>query len=145
MVIRSDVARKALFGKAETVRLPQEADGAEATARVYARVAEAAGRALRAGHSVIADAVFAREDERDAIAAVARETGAPFHGLFLTADLSVRVARVGARKLDASDADAAVARQQDTYDLGALDWTQIDAGGTPSDTLQRAIGTLHRR
>jgi aminoglycoside phosphotransferase family enzyme/predicted kinase len=144
VVIRSDVERKALFGKAETEKLSPEAYQPEATARVYARVAEAAARALRAGHSVIADAVFARADEREAIAAVARYTGVPFHGLFLTADLAVRVARVGARKLDASDADAGVARRQETYDLGALDWARIDAGGTPSDTLRHATEALHR-
>lgn len=144
VVIRSDVERKALFGKAETEKLPLDAYGPDATARVYARVAQAAGRALRAGHSVIADAVYARAGERDAIAAVAREAGVAFHGLFLTADLSVRVARVGARKADASDADAAVAQRQESYDLGALDWTQVDAGGTPADTLRRATGTLRR-
>lgn len=144
VVIRSDVERKALFGKAETEKLPPEAYQPEATARVYTRVAEAAACALRAGHSVIADAVFARQDEREAIATVAREAGVAFHGLFLTANLGVRVARVGARKLDASDADAGVARRQETYDLGALDWRQVDAGGTPSDTLRRATTTLRR-
>ena len=42
------------------------------------------------------------------------------------------------RSRDASDADAAVARLQEDYDLGALDWTRIDASGTPNDTLARA-------
>jgi aminoglycoside phosphotransferase family enzyme/predicted kinase len=144
VVIRSDVERKALAGRAETDKLPPEAYGADATARVYDRIAAAAGRALRAGHSVIADAVCARADERNAIAGVAREAGVAFHGLFLTANLATRVARVGARKLDASDADAGVAKRQEDYDLGALDWAEVDAGGTPTDTLDRARKTLHR-
>lgn len=142
VVIRSDVTRKALFGAGETETLPASAYSADATARVYAGVAQAAARALRAGHSVIADAVFAREEERDGIAAVAREANAPFHGLFLTADLAVRVARVGARKADASDAGPAVAKRQEDYDLGVLDWTAVDAGGTPADTLHRAGAAL---
>ena len=40
----------------------------------------------------------------------ASSAGVPFRGLFLTADLATRVARVGTRERDASDADAAVAR-----------------------------------
>ena len=58
-------------------------------------------------------------------------------GLFLTADLATRVARVGARAHDASDADAAVARAQESYEIGALDWTVIDASGPPAETLAR--------
>jgi predicted kinase len=68
----------------------------------------------------------------------------PFHGLFLDADLATRVARVGARSGDASDADAAVARAQESYDLGALDWARVDASGTPDQTLARAHATLER-
>jgi hypothetical protein len=68
----------------------------------------------------------------------AQALGVPFHGLFLEADLATRIARVGGRGRDASDADAAVAREQESYELGALDWTRVDACGTPEDTLARA-------
>ena len=61
--------------------------------------------------------------------------GVPFRGLFLDADLDTRIARVGARSRDASDADAAVARIQENYDLGALAWPRVDASGTPEQTL----------
>ena len=66
------------------------------------------------------------------------QEGVAFHGLFLTADLAVRTARVGGRTGDASDADASVARSQETYDLGRLDWSEVDASGKPEETLQRA-------
>ena len=74
----------------------------------------------------------------------ANALGVPFHGLFLDADLATRVARVGARSGDASDANAAVARAQESYDLGALDWERVDASGTPDQTLARALAALER-
>ena len=61
-----------------------------------------------------------------------------FRGLFLTADLETRIARVGARVNDASDADADVVRKQAGYDLGTIDWIEVDASGTPDETLARA-------
>jgi predicted kinase len=52
------------------------------------------------------------------------------------------VRRVGARIGDASDADETVARAQEGYDLGALDWTEVDASGTPERTLANARAAL---
>lgn len=140
ILLRSDVMRKTLFGVPETEHLPASAYTPEVTARVYAALAAKARRVLAAGHSVIVDAVFAKRAERDAIAEIA--PGIPFRGLFLTADLDTRIARVGARKGDASDADPAIARAQEQYDLGALEWTEIDASGTPEETLRRSQAAL---
>ena len=95
-----------------------------------------------AGHSVILDAVFARPTERLLAEASAAVPGVRFHGLFLEAPLATRIARVGGRSRDASDADAAVARAQESYDLGALTWTRIDASEAPEDTLRGAQARL---
>jgi aminoglycoside phosphotransferase family enzyme/predicted kinase len=142
VVLRSDVERKALFGVAETEKLPPEAYTREAGRRVYASLAEKARRVISAGHSAVVDAVFAGADERDEIAAVAEACGAPFHGLFLSADLATRVARVGGRTGDASDADAKVARVQESYDTGTISWHQVDASGSPDATLARGRAAL---
>ena len=140
VVLRSDVERKALFGIVESDRLPNSAYTPAITAKVYALLIDKARRVTSAGHSAIVDAVFADAGERAAIAQAA-PAGA-FRGLFLTADLATRLARVGGRKGDASDAGAAVAREQEQYDLGALQWTAVDASGSPEQTLRRAKAAL---
>jgi uncharacterized protein len=144
VVLRTDVERKTLFGKDEHDKLPADAYSPEVAARVYAAVADKARRAVAAGHSAVVDAVFAKPQERAAVEQCAQALGVPFHGLFLDADLATRVNRVGGRSRDASDADAAVALTQESYDLGALDWTRVDASGTPDDTLTRARAALGR-
>jgi uncharacterized protein len=142
VVLRSDIERKALFGKDEGERLPEDAYTEAVTARVFATLADKARRALAAGHSAIVDAVFSKPQERMLMEQSAAVLGVPFNGLFLHADLGTRIARVGMRGRDASDADAAVARQQESYDLGRLEWTRIDASGTPDETLARARAAL---
>jgi aminoglycoside phosphotransferase family enzyme/predicted kinase len=142
VILRSDVERKASFGVNETGTLPAGAYAEEVTAGIYAALAGKARRIFVAGHSVIVDAVFAAPQERADIAAAAQAAGASLRGLFLTADLETRIARVGSRVGDASEADANVARRQEDYDLGALDWTRIDAAGTPQVTLSRAEAAL---
>ncbi|MBV9632975.1 MAG: AAA family ATPase [Xanthobacteraceae bacterium] len=138
VLIRSDVERKAMFGLAQTEKLPPQAYTPEVGQRVYAVLADKARRVVAAGHSAIVDAVFAREAERASMTELARTHRFAFRGLFLTADLAVRIARIGDRLHDASDANAEVARQQEHYTLGALDWMQIEATGTPEQTLARA-------
>ncbi|HVY59687.1 MAG TPA: AAA family ATPase [Xanthobacteraceae bacterium] len=142
VVLRSDVERKLMFGVGETERLGAEAYAPDVTARVYATLADKAKRAASAGHSVIVDAVFADPAERAAIAQAAQASGIAFRPLFLQADVETRTARVGARSLDASDADAAIARRQEVYAIGDIAWSLVDASGTPDDTLERAKAAL---
>jgi predicted kinase len=142
VVVRSDVERKALFGAGETAKLPAGAYAPDVTARVYGAIADKARRIVAAGHSAIVDAVFASPQERDALAAAAQAAKVPLQGLFLTADLATRIARVGGRTKDASDADAAVAQAQEDYDLGALEWPKIDASGSVLEILGRARAAL---
>ncbi|HET7679781.1 MAG TPA: AAA family ATPase [Xanthobacteraceae bacterium] len=145
VVLRSDVERKALFGRTETERLPPEAYSTGVSARIYATLQRKAERIIAAGHSAIIDAVFARPAERDSVRDIARSRGVRFHGLFLIAPLETRLARVGMRGPDASDADARIAQAQESYDLGHLEWSLIDAAGTPQETLRRSMAAIDGR
>jgi len=142
VVLRSDVERKSIFGVAETARLPASAYAPEVTRRVYAALADKARRATAAGHAAIIDAVFAQPDERAKATAAARASHVDFHGLFLAASIDKRVTRVSARMHDASDADAAIAREQESYDLGALDWREVDASGSLDATVAAAQAAI---
>jgi aminoglycoside phosphotransferase family enzyme/predicted kinase len=142
-VLRSDVIRKRLMGVEPETRLPESAYRGEVTSQVYAALGQAALQALRAGRSVIADAVFARAGERAAIAAIAGEAGVDFAGLWLEAPAALLENRVARRERDASDANVAVVRRQQSYEAGPLDWHRVDAGGAPDRTLanaRRALG-----
>ena len=142
VVLRSDVERKALAGRGEKEPLPAEAYTAESAVRVYAALAEKAGRIIAAGHSAIVDAVFAKPAERDALRGAARTSSGAFHGLFLTADVATRLTRLRSRRDDASDAGEVVARAQEQYALGHNDWSSIDASATPEHTLAVARNLL---
>ncbi|MDE5443723.1 AAA family ATPase [Bradyrhizobium sp. CSA207] len=135
VVLRSDVVRKQMFGVKDTDQLPTSAYQPEVTERVYETLAQHARRVLGQGHSAIVDGVFARDFERDAFSALARECNAPLSGLFLVADLATRQARIGSRHGDASDATQEVAALQEHYNIGHVGWATIDASGTPEQTL----------
>jgi len=141
-VVRSDAIRKRLAGAALTARLGDDGYGAEMTARTYRAMREETAAALAAGHSAIADAVFARPDERRAIAEVAAEAGVPFNGLWLESPRAVMAKRLAERRRNVSDADARVLEMQLAYDLGAIDWRRIDSSGTREDTLKSALAAL---
>ncbi len=143
VILRSDVERKLMFGAREIDRLPETAYTTETTAKVYALLADKARRAIAAGHSAIVDAVFAQPAERTDIANAAGS--AAFQGLFLNANLETRMARIGGRTGDASDAGTSVARNQEEFDLGPINWSKVDASGTPDETFIRAEAMLGRR
>jgi predicted kinase len=117
--------------------LPKTAYRPEITERIYETLVQRAGRILSQGPSAVVDAVFARESERAAIGDVARRLNMRFIGLFLVTDLATRLSRIGLREGDASDATPEIAGLQEKYQIGAVDWTIIDASGTPELTLER--------
>ena len=140
--LRSDLERKAMFAVADTTHLPDSAYAPDVTREVYRRIGEKARVALRAGQAVVLDATFAKAAERRAAAEVAVQVGAAFDGLFLDAPIAERLARLAARRGDASDADAAVARRQSAEPLGERGWAVLDGAGSLSCTTGLARARL---
>jgi aminoglycoside phosphotransferase family enzyme/predicted kinase len=138
VVLRSDVIRKELFGVDPLVALPGTAYTEDVTRRVYRTLSDRARQVVGQGLSVIVDAAFLREAERDELSIEAQKLNADFRPVFLTADLATRLSRIGSRKNDASDATREVATDQDGYDIGKLDWPTVDASGSLEQTLRRS-------
>ena len=141
-MLRSDIERKRLLGVTELVRLPESAYAPDVTERVFATLREQAEIALRAGQSVIVDAVHRDARERRGIADVAAATGAAFTGLWLDAQLATMVSRATARSGDASDATAAVVTDQAGEPLGAIEWRRLDASRLPVELVKEAVAAI---
>ena len=139
VVIRSDEIRKALLGVPTVERLGPEGYTDAMTQRVYQAVEQRAADVLRAGHSAIADAVFARPSDRIAIEEVARATAVPFLGLWLEAAPELLMARTEARGPDASDAGASIVQRQAEQGAGQVTWHRLDAGASPQAVASRAL------
>jgi hypothetical protein len=142
VVVRSDEIRKSLCGVPVLEHLGPEGYGAAMNDQVYQTMVNRTADALRAGHSVVVDAVFARPVDRAALEGLAAAAHTRFVGLWLDAPPSVLTARAESRGSDASDADAAVVRQQLQQGTGPLTWHRLDAEGTAQAVLTRALATI---
>ena len=145
VVIRSDEIRKRLCGVSPLERLGPEGYTPELSGRVYGVAAEQAGAIVRAGHTAIIDAVYARPADRQAIEHMAAMASVPFVGLWLDAPEPVLIERSRQRRDDPSDADADVIRLQLTQDIGTVHWHRIQASSAADVVLQRARTCLTGR
>jgi predicted kinase len=142
VVLRSDEIRKELLGVDPLTRLGADAYTSNVSTRVYRELAERARVILSAGHAVVADAVFSDGHHSQALEALAAELGVPFTGVWLHAPLPTLLARVTARRGDASDADADVVRHQWATQPAAPHWTQVDASGTTDEVVHNTRAVL---
>ncbi|MGJ8537039.1 MAG: AAA family ATPase [Parasphingopyxis sp.] len=138
VVISSDMVRKRMFGVSPEQPLPESAYAGDVSERVYRRLRTDARRALAGGSTVIADATFLEETERETIARVAEQCGTAFTGLWLEAPTDIRAGRVAARGPNPSDATISVVEAQTRADTGALDWIRIDADRNRANLVRTA-------
>jgi len=142
VILRSDVIRKELVGVDPLVQLPAMTYTPEVTQRIYDRLNDRARQVVAQGFSVIIDAAFLQEEQRDKLSAEARAIEAEFRAVFLDADLDIRLSRVRTRKRDASDAAGEVAGQQEDYDIGPVRWARVNASESPQETFDRSKALL---
>ncbi|HEY9163992.1 MAG TPA: AAA family ATPase [Magnetovibrio sp.] len=133
-VVRSDVLRKRIAGVHPLDKLGPEGYTPTMTEKTYRAVYDEARTVLMTGHSVVADCVFSKPEERAAIEAVAKEMDVPFVGLWLEADVETMQDRVETRTKNASDANAEVVKMQLSYDLGDIGWHRVDSSGSREQT-----------
>lgn len=134
-VVRSDAVRKQLMGVPPSAKLGADGYTHDVTERTFATVFEHCEKLLRAGHSVVADAVFANPEHRTAIEDVARRAGVPFNGLWLETRPDVAEHRVATRQGNISDATPEILRLQQSYDIGALTWPRVNTSGTKAQAV----------
>jgi aminoglycoside phosphotransferase family enzyme/predicted kinase len=145
IVIRSDEIRKRLCGVDPLHRLGPEGYTSDVTQRVYATMTERAVSVLGAGHAAIADAVFARPSDREAIEQAAAAASVTFTGIWLDAPRDVLVARTAQRRHDPSDADADVIGRQLAADTGLIQWHRVDASSGIDHVLRQATALVNVR
>jgi predicted kinase len=138
VVIRSDEIRKRLCGAEPLQRLGPEGYTDDMTRRVYTTVSDRSVAIARAGYASIADAVFARPSDRDALERAAQAARVPFFGIWLDAPAEQLTARLTQRVGDASDADADVVRRQLSENVGTIRWRRVDASSRPEQVARQA-------
>ncbi len=144
VLLRSDVLRKRLYQVAPEQPLEASAYSEEANQRVIATLLQQTEAALRAGRSVVLDAVSADPQLRHPLGAIAEALECRFTGLWLDAPLETLKARVAARHGDASDASPKVVERQAETIQPPSDWQHIDASGPTEVTLAAARLALGR-
>lgn len=114
-LLRSDEVRKELAGVGhldDASAAPGEGlYREEATAATYRELADRAAERLARGESVVLDATWSSAAHREQAARVARETSSDLVALRCEAPLEVAEQRIAARRSDASDATADIARR----------------------------------
>ena len=142
-LLRTDVLRKRMLGFAPEERLDEQAYGPDQNEKVYHRLLDEIADALASGWSVIADGVFARQETRERIEALATEAQVPFTGIWLEAPADVLKARVDNRTHDASDANAEIVERQLQSEVGSLDeWHFIDSRGEHENIAATVLSLL---
>jgi len=141
--LRSDVERKAMFGKPPHVHLPEECYTESYSDEVYKILQRKAAQVLDSGHPVIVDAVFLSQMHRTMFESLADGRAIDLKTIWLHAPDEELLTRVDARRNDASDAGSAVVKSQLNAKSAPQHWIRIDAGSEVSVVTNRVGSALN--
>ena len=147
VMLRSDIERKRLFGlsaEQNAAELPgQGIYSAEATRHTYQHLLQLTRGLTEAGYSVIVDATFTEQQQRNLFAQFAAAQGYPYRVLDLKVSESILRQRIQQRKNDVSDADLQVLEKQlqnwpalGRHESGITIPVQMDEQVSKDDVLQ---------
>ncbi|ASY65781.1 hypothetical protein SJ05684_b47990 (plasmid) [Sinorhizobium sojae CCBAU 05684] len=139
-VVESDRIRKAMHGVPAEEKLPPAAYLPDVSEKVYGKMADRSLALLRAGASVVANAVFDRAPNRARIEAVAREAGVPYTAVWLDATAALLRRRVASRKVSPSDADLEVLTRQLAAASSDVTWQRVDADRDAREIARDILG-----
>ena len=82
---------------------------------------------METGYTVVLDATFIDQVQRQKLKAIARQAGVHFKGFWLEANAAALRERLLRRVNDPSDATISVLKDQLEKDVGEISWQRIDA------------------
>lgn len=109
---------------------------------VYRRQRELATTVIQNGHSAIADGVFAKAWEREAIAQCALDIKSDFKGIWLETSSKELIERVANRKNDPSDATIEVVKKQLQMQHGLITWPRLNSTQTLENLIPQALSLV---
>ncbi|MCP4395009.1 MAG: AAA family ATPase [Alphaproteobacteria bacterium] len=143
MILRTDIIRKHLCGALPHEKLPKDKYTLEYNIKTYKFLFEECKKALAAGIPIIADGVFAQQQERETAETIAKKMNVPFYGFWVDAPIDVRTKRVMSRLRNPSDIkERTVLDKQLTYDVGKVTWHKIDSTGPREQTVNNTLNNL---
>ena len=141
-VLSTDRIRKQLFNVAAEEKLPADSYTEASSNMVYRRQRELATTVIQNGHSAIADGVFAKAWEREAIAQCALDIKSDFKGIWLETSSKELIERVANRKNDPSDATIEVVKKQLQMQHGLITWPRLNSTQTLENLIPQALSLV---
>lgn len=138
-IIESDRIRKALHGVPAEVHLDADAYKPAVSNKVYSEIARRSLAILKAGGSVVADAVFDRLHNRSLIEVASAAAGIQCEAVWLEAGVQILRQRVVSRQEGPSDADLHVLARQISGEREPLSWRVIDARQPVGEILREIL------
>ncbi|MBM3818828.1 MAG: hypothetical protein FJW14_07425 [Acidimicrobiia bacterium] len=144
LLLRSEAARKRLFGIADDAR-QQPAYNPSVARSIYRLVTREALDVARSGYVAVVDATLGLDEWRIDIRRAAERAGVPLIGLWLDAPVAVLEQRVRESRAEATDAALRVLRQQRQVSSVPTDWVRVDSTMEPDAMVEAAMAAWTAR